>query len=449
MKSKFFLLLFILPLFLWSEEQGEIRVRLTTESPLSPLYIAQMEGEGGAYKGYLKRLQEVLEFDLSHAGYFKVLREQPQKETQIWQHDLKEAFNSKQWREWGIAYAVRGTATNDTLHLYVLDVQKRVLKQFEEIPLTGEITKDRRQIHKVCNALVKVLLNKEGVACSRLLFSRQVRSEPDNEHKWQAEIWECDWDGANARRVTQDNSYNVSPLFVPQQGKSDPFLYVSYQLSQPKVYLSSRTSEKKSRVLSLKGNQLLPAMSPKRDMIAFISDAAGRPDLFTQKLSPSGKEVGKPVQLFSYPRSTQASPTFSPDGEHIAFVSDKDGMPRIYIIPSKSAKKRPDAKLLTKKNPESSCPNWSPDGRKIAYSAKTSGVRQIWIYDLETEEEKQLTFGPGNKENPCFGPDSLHLVFNSTDSDSSELYIVNLNQPEAVKITSGPGKKHYPAWGKG
>ena len=449
MKYSYLLFLFVLPLLLWSQEQGEIRVRLTTESPLSPLYVAKIEEGDGSYKAYTRKLQGVLEFDLMNAGYFKVVKEQLNKEKQIWKKNPKEAFKPKTWKEWGIAYAIRGSVAHNTLRLYVLDVQKQSLKQFEEIPLTGEITKDRRQIHKLCDALNKALLNKDSVACSRLLYSLQVKNSVAEDKKWRAEIWECDWDGANARRVTSDKSYNVSPVFVPKRGKSDPFLYVSYQVSQPKVYMSSRTNGKKSRVLSLKGNQLLPAMSPNRDMIAFISDAAGRPDLFTQKLSPTGKEVGKPVQLFSYPRSTQASPTFSPDGKKIAFVSDKDGRPRIYLIPAKSPQKRPAAKLLTKKNPESSCPNWSPDGRKIAYSAKTSGVRQIWIYDLEKEEEKQLTFGPGNKENPCFGPDSLHLVFNSTDSDVSELYIVNLNQPDAVKITSGPGKKHYPAWGKG
>ena len=132
----------------------------------------------------------------------------------------------------------------------------------------------------------------------------------------------------------------------------------------------------------------------------------------------------------------------------IAFVSDKDGPPRIYTIPANSYEKRADAKMITKQNKESSCPAWSPDGTKLAYSAKTNAVRQIWIYDFKTGEERQLTAGPGNKENPCWAPDSLHLVFNSTDPFSSELFLVNLNQPEAIKLAHGPGKKHYPTWGQ-
>jgi TolB protein len=117
------------------------------------------------------------------------------------------------------------------------------------------------------------------------------------------------------------------------------------------------------------------------------------------------------------------------------------------VIPASPAEKRADARLISKQNRENSCPCWSPDGTKLAYSAKTGGIRQIWIYDFATQEERQLTSGPGNKENPYWAPDSHHLVFNSTGEESSELYVVNLSQPDAVRITKGPGKKHYPAWG--
>ena len=449
MRFNCFFSLFFLLTSLFAEEKGEIRVHLTTHSPLSPLYLSFQEAPSdGCPLPYLKRLQTVLEFDLKHSGYFTLLKRQEAKESLLSEKNSQTAFNLRQWKEWGIAYVVKGTVAKNKLRLLALDVPSLSLKQFEEIPISGDLRKDRREMHKLSDALLKTLLKKEGVASTRLLFSCQVKNPEQNAQKWLAEIWECDWDGANARPVTKDKSYNISPLFVPSKGKNDHFLYVSYQLSQPKIYLSSLSAPRMNRFLSLKGNQLLPALSLERKQAAFICDAAGRPDLFVQQLNTEGKEKGKAVQLFSYPHSTQASPTFSPDGSKIAFVSDKDGSPRIYLIPSTRNTRRHDAKLLTRRNPESSCPNWAPDGSKIAYSAKTEGIRQIWLFDCIKEEEIQLTFGSGNKENPFWAPDSLHLVFNSTDSDSSELYAVNLNQPEAVKITCGPGKKHYPAWGK-
>ncbi len=76
----------------------------------------------------------------------------------------------------------------------------------------------------------------------------------------------------------------------------------------------------------------------------------------------------------------------------------------------------------------------------------TNGVRQIWIYDFEKGEERQLTQGPGNKENPSWAPNSLHLVFNSTSPNDNELYLIHLNDIKAHKISSGPGEKRYPNW---
>ena len=102
--------------------------------------------------------------------------------------------------------------------------------------------------------------------------------------------------------------------------------------------------------------------------------------------------------------------------------------------------------LISRKCRENSAPSWSPDGKKIAYSARSSGPRQIWIYDVETKEERQLTDGPGDKENPSWASNSQHLIFNLSNKEGSELYLVNIHQPEAVKISAGAGEKYFPIW---
>jgi TolB protein len=437
-----YIFFFLCLLTLYGTEPQEIRIYLPTTTTLEPLYLGKISSTGGELgSSYLQQLENLLFFDLDHNGSTKVAPYHLQKEAILNQ-------DPKQWKGLGTAHAVKPTLQGKLLSVTVLSTQTGSLKTFHDISLTGNLSKDRQQIHKLADAIHQAVFGAEGVASTRILYSTKMKKSSST-NEWVAEIWSCDWDGANPRQLTKEESYCVTPVFIPTSSKfaNDRFLYVTYKWGQPKICIASMSEGVGKRLIDLRGNQLLPAISQQRDKVAFICDAGGRTDLFLQEFHPERGEVGKPVQLFSYPRSTQASPTFSPDGSKIAFVSDKDGSPRIYTISTTFASKRGNPTLITKQNNENSCPTWSPDGKKLAYSAKTKGIRQIWIYDFEAKEEMQLTDGPGNKENPSWAPNSTHLVFNSTDGSVSELYIVNFHQPEVIKISQGPGIKHYPTWG--
>lgn len=429
--------------------QEEIRIYLSTSSPLEPVYIGKLASDNSLGPDYLTQLESILNFDFSHNGSTRPLPINDQREKTLSQNTLADRFNAASWKNWGAVHVLRGEIRNKALSFSVFSSQNGSLKQFPEIALTGVLGKDRVQLHRLSDAIYKALYGQPGVANTRILYAVKQRIND----QWISEIWSCDWDGGNQKQLTREGSYSITPIFIPSSAKyaNDKFLYVSYKMGQPKVFIASFNEGVGKRLIDIRGNQLLPAISPQRDKIAFICDAAGkadgRADLFLQKFHPDKSEMEKPVQLFSYPRSVQASPTFSPDGSRIAFISDKDGAPRVYVIPATFTSKRPLPSLITKRNHENSCPAWSPDGKKLAYSAKTKGTRQIWIYDFDSKEEWQLTDGAGNKENPSWAPDSKHLVFNSTDGHISELYIVNLNQPDVVKISHGAGIKHYPSWG--
>lgn len=445
-KISAFFALFAATLFCYSEETQEIRVHLPTRTALHPLYIGRLQAPNFD-AAHARALEEVLAYDLNYNGSTKVCPTASEKEAVLAEKQPSSAFRTATWKGYGIAYVIKWHISDKMLHATLFNASDGSLKTFSDIPLSGDLKEDRRQIHKLADGIHKALFGKDGVANTRILFAYQNKNTQSDD--WISEIWECDWDGANMRQVTQEHSYCVSPVLMPHSSAyaNDSFLYVSYKRGQPKIYIASLKEGKGKQLIDLRGNQLLPAISLKRDKIAFICDASGRTDLFLQPLHPSTGEMGKPIQLYSYPRSTQASPTFSPDGSKIAFVSDKDGGMRIFTIPAVGGEKRPVATMITKQNRENSCPAWSPDGTKLAYSAKTNGIRQIWIYDVAKQEEWQLTSGSGNKENPAWSPNSTHILFNSTDDRSSELYRVNLNQPEAIKISRGPGKKHYPTWG--
>jgi TolB protein len=358
---------------------------------------------------------------------------------------------AREWKNVNALYVVKIQIREKQLEASLLSVSANSLKTFEGFSLSGELSQDRQQLHQLADALVKSLFGTSGIASTHLLYTRKYRIE--NLNKWNSELWECDYDGANARKVLDDQSgYCVTPIYIPPKPgyQSSMFFYVSYRKGQPKIYLGSLISGAGQQLTHLRGNQLMPAISPQRDKIAFISDITGNPDLFLQDFSPEKGPIGKPRQIFTTHQATQGSPTFSPDGKRIAFVSNKDGSPRIYVLdipPPETKLKDIKARLISRINRESSAPCWSPDGTKLAFCARNGDDRQIWIYDFQRDEEWQLTESGGNKENPSWAPNSLHLFYNSTGKQNAELFLINLNDQRPIKILDEiRGEKRFPSW---
>jgi len=430
------LTIFLLPFLLISQE---LEVALPTRSNLKPIYISSTHTQDHDWR-FAEDLRSILEYDFNLGGFCSVAERQDHLEQTLQFPDVRSNFNLSVWKKTNISYCLAINATKNHLELTLFNIENGSSKKY---PI---IKTDRHAIHQLTDTIHKDLFNQEGIASLRLIFTQRKKNPSLDGLEWLSEVCICDIDGANARQLTSDNSYCLSPYFFPNS--NEEFFYVSEKSGQSKIYRASLSNPKGKVVIDMRGNQALPTITKQGTQMAFISDLAGRPDLFVQNFDRKGEMLGKSRQLYSAPRATQATPTYSPDGKKIAFVSDRDGPPRVYSLEvvNHKATKRIRPQLITKKNRENTSPSWSPDGTKLAYSAKVDGFRQIWIYDFATGEEVQLTTGPENKENPSWAPDNFHLVYNTESSDNCELYLIHINQGEPIQVIKAPGQKRFASW---
>ncbi|HEX6940943.1 MAG TPA: hypothetical protein VF158_16110 [Longimicrobiales bacterium] len=137
--------------------------------------------------------------------------------------------------------------------------------------------------------------------------------------------------------------------------------------------------------------ELSPAWSPDGESLAFVSTAAGNPDIF--------RWSGGPATLLEGGSGGEFEPAWSPDGRWIAFASTRDGDAELYLLRlSDGAVTR-----LTEREGSDGQPAWLADGRivYVAYTGTTPSLR--WL-DPERPGEAHAIPLPGPARNPVAVP---------------------------------------------
>lgn len=418
----------LLSLSLFAEK---ISVELSAQSELIPATLLPIKhGEENSIGTYERKLEKIFRFDLHFSG--KLLLVDPQSHVKLRVSAVGDGYPVASGETATPQITLHPTVRSGTITLECTRFGKT---QAYSAPLTGIFVRDKARIHQICDKLHEVLFHAKGIASRKIAYTLKMQ-DASCPKGYRAEIWESDWDGSNAHRISSAKDFSLTPVYWPQQ---DKLLYVNYRTGLSKIHELDLKQKTSRPFLSLRGNQMLPAISRDGSLVAFVCDAAGDSDLFILDL-----RRGKKPMRFSHARSaTHASPTFNPQANQIAFVSDLSGQPQIYVAPIDLARKAAPVRL-TEKNRQNTCPAWSPDGTKLVYVGLTDGVRQLWIYDFKTKSEKQLTFNPVNKECPTWAASSEHIAYNT--AEGAEIFILSLNLGESVRISREGGEKKFPTW---
>lgn len=189
-----------------------------------------------------------------------------------------------------------------------------------------------------------------------------------------------------------------------------------------------------------------PAWSPDGKQIVFISDMAGRLNLW--KVNSAG---GWPIQL-TQSDERQFSPVWSPDGKWIVYQQDTGGneLWDLYAVPSDGG----DVINLTNtSDAREEGPLWSNDGKTIAfgYKPKDSTVYDIELLDWQSRKVRKLTNETTKTYSwspVAWSADGKYIFANRGEVSGipeGDVYRIDVATGKAENLTAHEGKRLYAA----
>ena len=383
------------------------------------------------FMGIGNEAKKILEKDLVLSEWFTLLQK-PVFEDLERMELSRQGVDYRSWRQLGAQWLIKteySVLRNGKGQAFTFRLYDAVNKRF----LLGKryrASRDlfRKTLHRFADEVVMQLTGLRGNSETQIAFLNQEDAGK--------EIYLIDFDGYNLRRLTHDNTLNLSPAWSPD-GKW--IIYTSYAARNPDLIMIDSVGEKRQTLHRLPGLNAAPAWSPDMQKIALVLSRDQNSEVYV---------LNKDRQLERLTRhfNIDTSPSWSPDGKKIAFTSDRSGTgaPQIYIMDSSKG----DQSKVTRISFGSSYndnPAWSPNGDKIAYTSRVGKKFQIRIYDLNSHKSQVMTVGSGSCEQPSWSPDGRFIIYRKRENDRFNIFIQRVGSEEARQLTFS-GRGHSPAW---
>ena len=142
-------------------------------------------------------------------------------------------------------------------------------------------------------------------------------------------------------------------------------------------------------------------LSPDGKTVAFLSDASGEYEIYTQPVAGgAAKRITRDGGIWRF------APVWSPDGRHIAYA---DKQQRLRIVDVASGNTRD---VDSSRNDDITEYTWSPDGQWLAYTLTgDTQLTRVWLYSLKDGSRTPATEETSSASSPAFDPKGRWLYF--------------------------------------
>lgn len=425
----------LLVLFFLLTPTVEARVYLDINAPTFvqiPIILPKWKSMEKTPPALTARIYEVLINDLQLSGFFKVIDHSLLPYYLKDKEGIPSMLSIHEWRVSGGELLLAGEAflAGDGLqlklkfHLIDLVEQKHLTGKQYESPLPNL----RNVVHRMSDEVILHLTGEKGVHTTKIAYVvRQGESR---------EIWVADFDGANAKPITQNQSINISPAWTPDGQR---IAFTSYMKRNPDLYLVDLNGKQLQTFSSSPGLNLSPSWSPDGKQIVLMMGKEGKSDIYL--LDATG---GNPRRL-TRGHGNESTPRWAPDGQQIVFSSDRSGSPQIYTMSIDGS----NVRRLTYEGNYNTSPSWSPKGDRIAFCGRVGGEFHIFTMGIDGSGLRKLTPNGSHHESPCWSPDGRYIAFSSTRlGGGPKIFIMNANGFNQRPLTTSKGGEVSPAWSR-
>ena len=399
-----------------------------------PLAVLSLDaGPGGSPcpdPAISKDLEQVLLQDLDVSGYFRTLS----PDAFLVDRRNVELYPGKiDYRAWSLIGAEALILLRTTCRDGEIETESQLLDVLTGKLLTWKRYKSesagyRRVAHRFANEVANELTGKPGAFDTRIAYISNASGSK--------ELYVMDYDGYGPRKLTDLRSISLSPAWAPDGGR---IVFTSFWRGNPGLYVLDLTGRSPLQRLLAGFSPLCSgaAWSPDGQWIALSASLDGNTELF--RVRDGGG--GEPERLTKN-WAIDVSPSWSPDGKSIVFVSDRAGRPDLYILDPESARLR----RLTFEGSYNADPEWSPLGDGIAYVSRIGGDFQVFRIRPDGTDRKQLTEGGGDHLNPTWSPDGRLIAYSSNQGGSSDIYLMRADGTGVKRLTWTPHEETDPVW---
>lgn len=421
MKFQLFFLtqLFFVSIVCSSDLQVAVQAKQTQKIPLGIVFIGQ---KAKHTKDVLLRLEK----DLKYSGQCKtkVLHKQTVKK----QSDVSSMFADD------VSLALFLSYENGVYTWRLYDTISIEMVQAGTVE-----SKDRSALqvaHMLADQIWPVLMGQSSSFGSKIAYCKQIWKKKFTQEKPYKQIWVADFDGSNPKLFVDIPTVSFAPRW--SMNESCPLLFYSENTLSNVQLVMSNMFKKRQVMCCFDGLNMQPTFCDDGREVVFCLSKDGSSQLYHSYVD--GRSKKRKCERLTHNNGNNIGPCFI-DSDHVAFVSDFEGQkPQIYILNIAKGKmqKITDGSYCA-------CPAYCVANNKLVYSKMLENQMQLFEYDCGSKQHKQLTKGPGSKEEPSWSSCGNYIVFGMNIGLSSRIVQLNVLTGKIKYLT--PENQHctYPS----